>query len=65
MAEHPVRIYHRSCERMEELSDGEVDLVVTSPPLLECHRLRPPHGGSGRMVSNPPGRALPRVPGMA
>lgn len=27
-----VAIYHKSCERMEELADGSVDLVVTSPP---------------------------------
>jgi DNA modification methylase len=26
------RIYHRSCERMPELSDGAVALTVTSPP---------------------------------
>lgn len=27
-----VAIYQKSCENMDELKDGSVDLVVTSPP---------------------------------
>lgn len=30
--ESACRLYHKSCEMMDELSDGVVDLVVTSPP---------------------------------
>lgn len=26
------RLFHKSCERMDEIADGSVDLVVTSPP---------------------------------
>ncbi|HOV33690.1 MAG TPA: site-specific DNA-methyltransferase [Candidatus Hydrogenedens sp.] len=26
------RIFLKSCENMEELKEGEVDLIVTSPP---------------------------------
>ena len=29
---NPISLYNHSCERMPELADGSVSLIVTSPP---------------------------------